>query len=61
MALGELKEVDPESAKQYSTSNEKTEETASGEYSTETATPSPSSVDGKDMKNQVEDEEKGPK
>jgi hypothetical protein len=39
MALSELKEVDPDAAKQYSSSTEKSEETAPDESTPETSTP----------------------
>jgi tetratricopeptide (TPR) repeat protein len=58
MALGELKEADPDAAKHYSASNEKSEEAANGESSAEGATPSPSSPDSRDLKSQGEDEDK---
>lgn len=47
MALDELKEVDPDAAKQYTASPEKSEEAAPDEATTETVTPSTSGADGK--------------
>jgi tetratricopeptide (TPR) repeat protein len=61
MALAELKEVDPDAAKQYSASTEKTGEAAPNEASTETSTPSATGSDTKPAKGNGTAEGKSPK